>query len=112
MMFGDELHKLEIDITVDSGRADVTVAGELDTTSAPRLINVVHDLTDPPVQRIDVHCKKVWFLDSAGVRALIVARNEATRMGVDLAVVDTSETVTRILDMTGLTTTLTRPSSN
>jgi len=72
----------------------------------------VHDLAAPPIRRIDLNCERVWFLDSAGVRALIVARNAATRMEVDLALVETSETVRRILDMTGLTGTLTRSSAN
>lgn len=111
-MFTDDLHQLEIEIAVDGDRADISVEGELDSTSAPRLIGVVHDLVAPPLERVDVHCDRVWFLDSAGVRALIVAHNEATRVGVDLAVVDTSDTVTRILDMTGLTATLTRPTAN
>jgi hypothetical protein len=43
---------------------------------------------------------------------LIVIRNEALRMSVDFAVVRASETVTRILDMTGLTATLTRSALN
>jgi anti-anti-sigma factor len=111
-MFADELHKLEIDVVVHGDCAAVNVAGELDTTSAPRLITTVHDLAAPPLRRIDLNCGRVWFLDSAGVRALIVARNEATRVGIDLAVVDMSETVVRILDMTGLTGTLTRTNSN
>jgi anti-anti-sigma factor len=111
-MFADELHKLEIDLVIDGEYAAINVAGELDTTSAPRLIDTVHDLTALPVRRIDLNCGRVWFLDSAGVRALIVARNEATRMGVDLGLADMSETVHRILDMTGLTGTLARTNSN
>ena len=107
-MFADELHKLELGIAIDDERIDVELVGELDCTSAPRLINTVHDLAVAPVPRIDLHCEGVWFLDSAGLRALIVARNEAIRMGVELAVVEMSDSVRRILDMTGLTATLTR----
>ena len=111
-MVADELHQLEIELEVDHDRAVINVTGELDTTSAPRLISTVHDLAAPPIRRIDLNCGRVWFLDSAGVRALIVARNEATRIGVDLTLVERSQTVNRILDMTGLTGTLTGSSSN
>jgi anti-sigma B factor antagonist len=111
-MVADGLQKLEIEIVVDDDRAVISVAGELDSTSAPRLISTVHDVAAPPIRRIDLDCGRVWFLDSAGVRALIVARNEATGLGIDLALVERSETVSRILDMTGLTGTLSRSSPN
>lgn len=111
-MHADERHNLEIDLVIDGDYAAIDVAGELDTTSSPRLINTVRDVTVMPVRSIDLNCGRVWFLDSAGVRALIVARNEATRLGVDLALADVSEAVTRVLDMTGLTGTLTRSSAN
>ena len=111
-MVADELHKLEIEVVVEGNQAAITIAGELDTTSAPRLISTVHDLAAPPIGRIDLDCERVWFLDSAGVRALLVVRNEATRLGIDLALVERSQAVARILDMTGLTATLTRPSAN
>ena len=107
-MTADDLHEVEIDIAPAGDHADVTITGELDTTSAPRVINLVHDLAAPPISRIDLHCDRVWFLDSAGVRALIVAHNEAARMDVDLAVTEASPTVLRILDVTGLTSTLVR----
>jgi anti-anti-sigma factor len=109
-MHAEELHKLVI--AVDGDRVRIRIGGELDTLSAPRLIGAVHDLVDGVAACIDVDCGDVWFLDSAGIRALIVIRNEALRMGVDFAVVRASETVTRILDMTGLTATLTRSSLN
>jgi anti-anti-sigma factor len=108
-MQAEGLHKLEI--AVDGDRVSIRIGGELDSRSAPRLIGAVHNLIDRAAC-IDVDCGDVWFLDSAGIRALIVIRNEALRMSVDFAVVRASETVTRILDMTGLTATLTRSALN
>jgi anti-anti-sigma factor len=110
-MHAEELHQLELEIAVDGDRMRIRVRGELDTTSAPRLISAVQDLVGGTTG-IDVDCGDVWFLDSAGIRALIVIRNDALRMGVDFAVVRASETVTRLLDMTGLTATLTRSALN
>src|SRR5258706_16485150 len=107
-MFADELNKLAIEILVDGARAQINVAGELDMTSAPRLIAAVHDVAASPIQRIDLNCERVSFLDSAGVRALIVGHNEAGRMSVDLALVEPSRPVARILELTGLTGILTR----
>jgi len=111
-MQSDELHKLDVGIDADGDRVSISVGGELDTTTSPRLIGVVRDVIDDRTGRIDLDCSDVWFLDSAGVRSLIVVRNEAIRMGVDFGLVRASGTVSRILDMTGLTATLTRSSVN
>jgi anti-anti-sigma factor len=89
--------------------ACVVITGELDNGSAPRLISMVHDLAAPPVRGIELDCDGVTFLDSAGVRALIVSRKEAADMGVDLVVVQPSTPVTRVIEMTGLVGLLTRP---
>jgi len=111
-MHSDEVHKLDLGITADGDRVSISVGGELDTTTSPRLISVVRDVVSDRTGLVDLDCSDVWFLDSAGVRALIVARNEAIRRGVDFALVRASGTVARILDMTGLTATLTRTSVN
>ena len=111
-MHSDELHKLELGIATDGDRVSISIGGELDTATSPRLISVVRDVVADRTERIDLDCSDVWFLDSAGVRALIVVRNEAIRRGVDFALVRPSETVSRILDMTGLTALLTRTSAN
>ena len=107
-MVADNPDNVEIDIAASGDHVDVVISGELDLSTAPRVIKLVHDLAAPPISRIDLHCDSVWFLDSAGLRALIVARNEAARIDVDVGVADASNTVRRILDVTGLTSTLLR----
>lgn len=82
--------------------ARVVISGELDSSSAPRLISMVHDLASPPVRGIELDCEGVTFLDSSGVRALIVTRKAAAQMGVDLVLVQSSTPVTRVIEMTGL----------
>lgn len=108
-MHAEELHRLDLDV-IDEPDEGVTISvqGELDTTTAPRLISTAHDLLDKARGSVELDCGGVWFLDSAGVRALIVVRNEALGMGMAFAIVRASDTVRRILDMTGLTSILTR----
>ena len=91
--------------------ARVVITGELDNGSAPRLISMVHDLAAPPVRGIELDCDGVTFLDSAGVRGLIVSRNEAADMGIELVLVRMSPPVTRVIEMTGLVGLLTRPNA-
>jgi anti-anti-sigma factor len=101
-VFADELNELDIVVDVDDDCARVHLTGELDISSSPRLIATLQDLARPPARRIDLDCSGVSFLDSTGLRALIVARNEATRHNVDLALADPSPAVRRVIEMTGL----------
>ncbi|MEY2434737.1 MAG: hypothetical protein QOC92_4462 [Acidimicrobiaceae bacterium] len=101
-MFDDDRDSLDIDTQVCGDVAQLKMRGVLDKTSAPRLISTIHDHAHPPVRRIDLDCDGVDLLDSAGVRALIVGRNEASRAGIDFGVVDQSRAVSRVLDRVGL----------
>jgi anti-anti-sigma factor len=92
--------------------ARVVITGELDISSSPRLISMIHDIAAPPVSGIELDCGGVTFLDSAGVRALIVTRNAAAHMGVDLVLVQASAPVTRVIEMTGLVGLLTGARQN
>jgi anti-anti-sigma factor len=108
-VFQDELNDFDIvaDLTAEVARVQVT--GELDVSSAPRLIAAVHDVAHPPVRRIDLECSGVSFLDSTGLRALLVARNAAVDRGVELTLVEPSASVQRVIEMTGVSGLLTRP---
>ena len=99
---------VDLDIATDR-RGDtsiIRVVGELDIGTAPRLIATVHDLVGQGMRRIELDCSAVDFVDSAGVRALIVSRNEATQHGAHLDVTATSASMSRVLDMTGLSSLL------
>jgi anti-anti-sigma factor len=110
-MFEDARDRLDIDAQVHGEVAQLKMRGDLDKTSAPRLISTIHEHAHPPVRRIDVDCDGVDLLDSAGVRALVVGLNEARRAGIDFGVVDQSRAVSRVLDRVGLSTLLTRQTS-
>src|SRR5687768_14297629 len=99
-MAGDDITDFDIVASTDGEVGRVTISGELDTDSAPRLISAMHEIAAPPRRGVELDCKGVTFLDSAGVRALIVARNDATRNGVDLVLVHPSAQLTRVIEMT------------
>ena len=103
---------LDIVASVEEKAARVAVSGELDMNSSPRLIATIRDLAVPPRRAIELDCGGVTFLDSTGVRALIVARNEASSKGVDVVLTHPSTPVMRVIDMTGLVGFLTGSSSH
>ena len=103
--------KLDLVVAIADDHAHVAVRGDLDIDTAPRLIATLHDIAIAPVQHVDLDCQGVTFIDSAGVRALIVARTDATRRGVAVVLVEPSHAVSRVIEMTGLVGLLTGASA-
>jgi anti-sigma B factor antagonist len=101
-MVGGTTPRFDVETAVGADVGRVMVSGDLDVRSAPRLITVLRDVAHTMVRRIELDCRCVDFVDSAGVRALIVGRNEAMGMGVNLTVVGASSAMRRVLDITGL----------
>ncbi len=105
-MVADASTMFDVDTLVVGQTAALKVWGDLDVTSAPRLIAAVRNAIDPQVRAVQINCADIEFIDSAGVRALIVSRNESAPRGVDVRVVEPSAQVRRVLEMTGLSSIL------
>jgi anti-anti-sigma factor len=85
----------------DGNRTVVTLEGELDLHGADRLTaEVQRALIDSEV--VDIDAEHLTFADSAGLRAVLMAREEAERGGVVLKVVKVSAPVGRVIQMAGL----------
>lgn len=90
----------------DGDTVVVTLVGELDMHSAGDLATAVASALDLSPGAIDVDAQGLTFTDSAGLRALLVAREDAEARGVQLRLTRVSETLDRLLAMTGLRETL------
>lgn len=79
----------------------VTVRGELDIATAPRLIDAFDDLAagGTPAQVVDL--RQVTFLDSSGLSALLLAARHVPD-GARLTLRRPSDTVLRVLTLTGM----------
>lgn len=76
----------------------VSVAGEIDGSTAAALLDLCGELTGD----IAIECSRCEFIDSAGVTALLKVRQQAAAAGRDVALVDPSPAVLRIVAITGL----------
>jgi anti-sigma B factor antagonist len=105
---GDQAPAAEQLLRVESRRAGsalvVTVAGEVDMFTAPRVEAAVgRALADPAVDVIVIDLTDVEFLDHAGLSALVDAHRAAERQDEPLRiVVDHNRPVVRPLEITGL----------
>jgi anti-sigma B factor antagonist len=86
----------------DEGVLVVRVDGDIDTLTSPLLSSYLTDQfeTNPRVLVLDL--TRVQFLGSAGLAALIMAREEAGRRDTKLRLVSASHAVLRPLAATGL----------
>ena len=87
---------------VGDGAVVVRVDGDIDTLTSPLLSSFVADQFEAEPRVLVLDLTRVQFLGSAGLAALIVAREEAGRRDVKLRLVSTSHAVLRPLAATGL----------
>jgi stage II sporulation protein AA (anti-sigma F factor antagonist) len=81
----------------------LVLSGELDGVEHPRLLDAVTDVMHAaPGAGIGIDATDVTFIDSSGLRALLVCRERAHQAGSDLSLVAAGTIVRQVLEMTGL----------
>jgi anti-sigma B factor antagonist len=86
----------------DGTTAVIVVEGELDLHASPKLTAAVEQVLAESPPAVEIDASGLTFADSAGLRALLMARNDAEKRGTDLRLVQVSEPLDRLLEMTGL----------
>jgi anti-anti-sigma factor len=86
----------------DDKTALIALSGELDLHSSGELGIAVADVLAQSPTAIEIDAHGLSFADSAGLRALLVARNDASERGVGLRLTRVSDPLGRLLEMTGL----------
>lgn len=86
------------ELSGDSGRLELV--GELDIASVPRLTEAVDALLARTARELTIDLSRLVFLDSSGLRELIVLRDRALAEGWTLALVRPSQPTLSILQIT------------
>ena len=86
--------------------AIVSVGGTLDLHGAPEFDREIERLLRTATREILVDLRQVEFMDSIGLRSLVMAHRDALRAGVPLWLVRGGAPVAQVLRMTGLDVTL------
>ena len=79
--------QFDVERTTVLGRSALTVRGELDITTAPRLAEAVESQLSQQPQSLVVDLTGTTFLDSSGARELVRTARRAAADGVALQVV-------------------------
>ena len=86
--------------TAEDGVARVEVSGELDLASAPELEReLLAYVADPTCREIVLDLRAVTFIDSSGLRAVLVGSREATDAGRRLRVRPGTGQMLRVIEL-------------
>ena len=89
----------------NNGTTVIKIEGRLDTTTAPELEKTINDEGEA-LKNLVIDFKAVNYISSAGLRVLLSAQKNMQKIGT-MKVVNVSEAVMEVFDITGFTDILT-----
>jgi anti-sigma B factor antagonist len=98
---GPKPGSLEISGALVDGDVRVSLQGELDLASAPRLEERLASIEEQELSRMVIDLGGLAFIDSSGLRVLLLADSRARERGYELVLAPGPEPVQRVFEMTG-----------
>jgi anti-anti-sigma factor len=93
--------RLEIGTASADGGTVLTLAGELDIASAPALERALDEFGASLPRRLVIDLRQVTFMDSTGLRALLLARQRAADGDHELLLRPGPRQVQRVFELSG-----------
>ena len=93
---------LSIDVSREADRVVLRLDGELDLASVPLLESEVEGATLDQPATIVLDLRGLEFIDSTGLRAILLQDKRSSERGQTFALVRGSEQVQRLMRMTGV----------
>lgn len=93
---------LTMQVVSDGGVIRIVPIGEIDMASANTFETVAEQVVLSSPDRIELDLGGVEFIDSSGLRSIVVLRNRARLENIDLVATGLSPAAQRILELTGL----------
>ena len=103
-----QLGELAVDAAVDGRLASLRLAGELDVRTVGYLVEAYDTLFAGGVESIEIDGAELSFVDSAGLRAIVIGLVRASDAGIEFQVTEASDPFERVLAITGLSEALGR----
>ena len=94
-------HPFDIIVTRQGRAALLSLAGDLDVVSVPRLEEHLHAVEHMGLDPVVVDLRDLTFIDSSGLRAILLAHDRAAAEGRRLAVLHVSGPADRLLRLVG-----------
>ncbi len=94
--------ELSLEVTKADGATILTVAGELDLATAPKLRSALAEATDSGPDAIRIDLRGVTFLDSSAISVLVEAQQRLQAEGAGLVLHGLLGHTRRVLEIAGL----------
>lgn len=92
---------LRVGATYEGAEATISVAGELDVSTAGRFVACVRDALETRRRSVTVDARALEFSDSSGLAALLRARGLAHDVGVAFRISSPSPKLRRLVELSG-----------
>lgn len=93
---------MEISTASDEKTTTISLSGHLNTTTAPELEQAIQAL-DPTPSDLVIDVAGIDYLSSAGLRVLLAAKKHLDACGGTFSVINATDDVQEVFDITGLT---------
>lgn len=94
---------VDVETTDETGSVVVRPTGEIDIATGPVLEAEVEALVEAGVRQCAIDLTGVEFIDSAGLQMVLASRAALKRVGGEFSLQGASPSVSRILDISGMT---------
>jgi anti-anti-sigma factor len=91
---------MEIVKSKNGNKAVLTLSGRLDTATAPMLQDMLIPAFDE-ADIVELDFKDISYISSAGLRVLLLGEKAAKTKNKSMDIVNVSETIKQVFDMTG-----------
>jgi anti-anti-sigma factor len=99
--------KVECEVSSDRRSVYLRLDGEVDLGTAGQVEDALSPALDPRCTRLVVDLADVSFMDSSGLRILVVARNALDDRGAEMVIANINDQLRRLFEISGLTSAFT-----
>jgi anti-anti-sigma factor len=95
--------RVECEVSGDGMSVCLRLDGEVDLDTAGQVEDALSPALDPRCTRLVVDLADVSFMDSSGLRVLVVARNALDDRGAEMVIAGENDQLRRLFEISGLT---------
>jgi anti-anti-sigma factor len=102
MNTSEDYLKVECEVSGDGTSVRLRLDGEVDADTVHLVEDAMSPALDPRCTRLVVDLADVSFMDSSGLRVLVVARNALDDRGAEIVIADVNDQLRRLFEISGL----------
>jgi anti-anti-sigma factor len=99
--------RVECEVSGDGMSVCLRLDGEVDLDTAGLVEDALSPVLDPRCTRLVVDLADVSFMDTSGLRVLVVARNALDDRGAEMVIAGVNDQLRRLFEISGLTSAFT-----